>query len=159
MQIMECRHLELDRAIKAFQETGVPLISGSEGTFSAAGHSDNVGIYYAVPWIVRTFDIPLDWEKSIINASANLYYIRARITTVYSTNPVYDQGFIAAVGTEVGSGSIFEQDVAITTEIVTAKFGDEANAKPPILRGTQETLEIHLSADSFIDGFIEWTEN
>ncbi len=109
---------------------------------------------------VLTFDIPLDWAKSIINASANLYYIRARITTVYSTNPVYDQGFIAAVGSVLNGGVVWEGDLDLTDkDILRRSFGVEANAKPVILRGVEETLEIHISADGVLDGFIEWTEN
>jgi len=42
------------------------------------------------------YTIPTDWSRMILNGSENLYYIRARITTVYTTNPVYDQGFIGA---------------------------------------------------------------
>ena len=38
--------------------------------------------------------IPSDWAALIINGSASLFWVRAKITTVYSTNPVLDQGFI-----------------------------------------------------------------
>ncbi|KKM25824.1 hypothetical protein LCGC14_1591050, partial [marine sediment metagenome] len=41
-----------------------------------------------------TFTVPSDWATQALNGSALLYYIRARVTTVYTTNPVYDQGFI-----------------------------------------------------------------
>lgn len=42
-----------------------------------------------------TFTVPTNWATTSLNGSAQLYFIRARITTVYSTNPVLDQGFIA----------------------------------------------------------------
>ena len=41
-----------------------------------------------------TFTIPQDWAALILNGSASLFYIRARVTTVYSTNPILTQGFI-----------------------------------------------------------------
>lgn len=50
---------------------------------------------------VLTFTLPSDWKKNTLNA-VEAYYIRARITTVYSTNPVYDQGFITGDGFTVG---------------------------------------------------------
>lgn len=47
---------------------------------------------------VLTFTVPTDWATTSISGSQNLYYIRARVTTGYSTNPVLDQGFIGAIG-------------------------------------------------------------
>lgn len=41
---------------------------------------------------------PTDWATTSINNGAQLFFIRARVTTVYSTLPVYDQGFISGVG-------------------------------------------------------------
>ncbi len=110
---------------------------------------------------VLTFDIPLDWAKTIINASANLFYIRAKVTTVYSVEPIYDQGFIAAVGSELNGGVVWEGDLDVSDkDILSRSFGVEANTKPVILRGVQETLEVHISADGVsLDGFVEWTEN
>lgn len=43
-----------------------------------------------------TFTVPSDWAATTINASASLFYIRARLTGVYSTNPLYDNGAITA---------------------------------------------------------------
>lgn len=41
-----------------------------------------------------SFTVPSDWATLALN-SVTAYYIRARVTTVYTTNPVYDQGFLA----------------------------------------------------------------
>lgn len=38
--------------------------------------------------------MPVDWARTTINSGASLYYIRVRVTTVYSTNPVISQGVI-----------------------------------------------------------------
>lgn len=41
-----------------------------------------------------SFTVPTAWATLSLNGSDALYFIRARITTVFSTNPVFDQGFI-----------------------------------------------------------------
>lgn len=41
-----------------------------------------------------TWTEPDDWTARKINAGPALYYVRARVTTVYTTNPVLDQGFL-----------------------------------------------------------------
>lgn len=41
-----------------------------------------------------TFTVPQDWAVLVLNGSASLFYIRARVTTVYSTNPLITQGFV-----------------------------------------------------------------
>lgn len=40
---------------------------------------------------------PLDWATLSLNSTQPLYYVRARVTTVYSTNPVLDQAFVYPV--------------------------------------------------------------
>ncbi len=104
-----------------------------------------------------TFDIPTDWAAQVINGSASLFYIRARITTVFTVDPVYDQGFILPAGAEVGTGSVYESDID-TNDVLFETFGDEQNTQALVLRGIAETLEIELSADAALDGYIEWTE-
>ena len=47
---------------------------------------------------VLSFTAPSDWASTTLNGTA-AFYIRARVTTVYSTNPVYDQGFISGTFT------------------------------------------------------------
>ena len=104
-----------------------------------------------------TFDIPTDWAASVINASASLFYIRARVTGEYTVEPVYDQGFIGPAAVEVGTGSVYEADHAVT-DIIFETFGTEENTKAIVLRGIAETFEIDLSADATLNGYIEWTE-
>lgn len=43
---------------------------------------------------VLTFTRPTDWATLVIDGGSALYHIRARVTTLYTVNPVYDQGFI-----------------------------------------------------------------
>jgi len=64
--------------------TGVT--DGTAGFTTAA--ADNLSL---------TFTEPTDWKSRQLNAGRGLYYIRAKITTVYTTNPVLDQGFIPAI--------------------------------------------------------------
>lgn len=74
-----------------------------------------------------TFTVPSDWATRALNASAELYYIRAVISTTYTTNPVYDQGFVGGVGagsfashTRHGSASVAGESawVGVLTEIL-----------------------------------------
>ena len=53
------------------------LATASEGSFDR----------YRVTW-----DLPSDWVVRNINSTGNLYYVRAVIDTVYSTNPQIQQG-------------------------------------------------------------------
>lgn len=104
-----------------------------------------------------TFDVPADWASQVLNATEDLFYIRARITLVYTINPIYDQGFILPAGTEVGTGSVYESDIA-DSDVFFETFGDEQNTQAVVLRGLNETLEIDLSAAADLDGYMEWTE-
>ena len=61
------------------------LTDGTSG-FTAAPGSHDV-----------TWTLPGDWATNQINRAVNgerLYYVRARLTTVYTTNPVLDQGIL-----------------------------------------------------------------
>ena len=48
-----------------------------------------------------TWTMPTDWATRILNTGKKLYYARARITTVYTTNPIFDQGYIQKIGDAV----------------------------------------------------------
>lgn len=78
---------------------GVWEYRNSDGTWSTletGGFSDGTAdftVAIANGQIV-TWDFPTDWVRTSLNGSINLFFVRFRITTVYSTNPVYDQGFI-----------------------------------------------------------------
>lgn len=41
---------------------------------------------------VVTWTVPVDWMPTSLNGETAQYYVRAAITTVYATNPIYDQG-------------------------------------------------------------------
>ncbi|MDP3768719.1 MAG: hypothetical protein Q8S13_11950, partial [Dehalococcoidia bacterium] len=46
-----------------------------------------------------TFTVPTDWATTSISGSAQLYFVRVRITTVFTTtNPAITQGWISGVG-------------------------------------------------------------
>jgi len=48
-----------------------------------------------------TWTIPTDWATRALSSGQSLYYVRAKITTVYTTNPILDQGFVQASGNAV----------------------------------------------------------
>ncbi|MEX2141329.1 MAG: hypothetical protein WD894_18835 [Pirellulales bacterium] len=56
-----------------------------------------------------TWSPPNDWKPVSINGSAQLYYVRASVTTLYSTNPVLDQGFVEEIrpAIHIGTGTTF----------------------------------------------------
>ncbi|MEX2139859.1 MAG: glycosyl hydrolase family 28-related protein [Pirellulales bacterium] len=57
-----------------------------------------------------TWSPPNDWKPLSINAVNELYYyVRARVTTAYSTNPVLDQGFVEEIrpAIHIGTGTTF----------------------------------------------------
>jgi hypothetical protein len=64
---------------------------------SLSGVSDGTSSFTATAsdGQVLTYTLPTDWATTTINSSAELYYIRCRISAgSYSTNPVYDNGYI-----------------------------------------------------------------
>lgn len=64
--------------------TALADVTDETAGFTAAA-ADNL----TVSWTV-----PVDWAARAISTSASLFWVRARVTTAYTTNPVMDQGFI-----------------------------------------------------------------
>lgn len=64
-----------------------PLANVTDNTtgFTATA-ADNLSVSWTLPG---------NWKKRTISTSVPLYYVRAKITTVYTTNPILDQGYIA----------------------------------------------------------------
>lgn len=60
MSIMPCRYEMLQQVLAGFQKTGVQLIGYDGHSFCPSGTSDDVGLYYFVPKLVRLFGISLD---------------------------------------------------------------------------------------------------
>jgi hypothetical protein len=97
----------------------LPSVTDNTTSFTVAA-ADNLH----VSWV-----IPDDWERRAISTSKLLYYVRARVTTVYTTNPVMDQGFVggkavvesvAVIGGNNGAGQT--QDSSDRDEVwVTVK--------------------------------------
>lgn len=64
--------------------TALSGVSDATSGFTTAA-ADNLSV---------TWTEPTDWKRRVLNSGQSLYYVRAKITTVYSTNPVLDQGFL-----------------------------------------------------------------
>ena len=45
-----------------------------------------------------TFTVPSDWATDSVNGSAQLFWVRVRVATTYTTGPVFSQIFISGVG-------------------------------------------------------------
>lgn len=57
---------------------------------------------------ITSWTIPTDWATTSLNGSPQFYYVRSRITTVYTTNPIYDQG--RAGGSELNEIVFFDEN-------------------------------------------------
>lgn len=127
---------------------------------------------------VLTFTLPTDWVKNTINA-VEAYYLRARVTNLYTVNPVYDQGFIGGDTFSVGevvagitSGAlgrvllhdavndilIVAQDSGVTAfqnaeEIAGLGSGIAATAGTVVTNSASGTMVLMALDDNGVDGF------
>jgi len=60
LEIMECRRTELERTLNALNETGIPLVSAWNNEFTAAGGSDDKGMFYFIPSLAKLIGISSD---------------------------------------------------------------------------------------------------
>lgn len=69
---------------------------GANGWADLTGVTDGTaGFTTAVAdGLTVTWTLPTDWETNALSTGDQLFYVRAIITTVYTTNPILDQGFI-----------------------------------------------------------------
>lgn len=75
MKIMSTRYTELEQTIRGWEETGVSLITSNGSQLLPASLSDDVGIYYFIPWLSRTFSLPLD-------TAINVFYLGIAVTAL-----------------------------------------------------------------------------
>ena len=64
--------------------TALPNVVDATAGFTTSA-ADNLAV---------TWTMPTDWAPRVQSTGKALYYARARVTTVYTTNPILDQGFI-----------------------------------------------------------------
>lgn len=79
---------------------------------AVSGLTDNTnGFTTAVAdGLTVVFTEPSDWATTSVNSSAQLYFLRARVTTIYTTNPVLDQGFVGGDATLTVALDAIEQE-------------------------------------------------
>jgi len=70
IRIMSSRYLDLWQVNDGYNLTGVDLVAYNGVTFVPAGYSDDLGIYYYIPWISRAFHLSLAHSISIFLVSA-----------------------------------------------------------------------------------------
>ncbi len=58
--MMEYRYRQLENTISALNETNIPLTSLVNNSYTPAGFTDDLGIYYFIPWIAKFLGISLD---------------------------------------------------------------------------------------------------
>ena len=67
------------------------------------GVTDNTSSFTtaAADSLTVTWTLPTDWATRILNTGKKLYYVRAKVTNTYTTNPILDQGYIQKIGDAV----------------------------------------------------------
>jgi len=86
-------------------EVGWEYWNGSAWASLVAVVDDTTGFTAAAADdLTASWTVPSDWAAVVINSSASLFYVRAIITKVYSTNPVLDQGFVRASWADKSTG-------------------------------------------------------
>lgn len=130
---------------------------------SLGGVTDNTTGFTAAAAdnLTVTWTVPTDWATMTINSSASLYYVRARITTIYSTNPVLDQAFARIQATpasvdafRLGAWSGTTGYPAIGTFYEQRQFAANTTNQPQTLWATQTAdFENHTPDDR--DGIVE----
>ncbi len=63
--LMPSRYLDLIQTMHGYALSCTPLVAFDGNNFLPAGYSDDLGIYYLVPWVSRTFHLTL--VKSIVS--------------------------------------------------------------------------------------------
>lgn len=93
-------------------------------TDATAGFTTAVADGLAVTWTV-----PTDWARTSVNGVSG-YWVRARVTTGYTTDPVLDQGFVDADNVTGFTGGEWVQVKVDTdaTRIVTFTAADQTAA-------------------------------
>lgn len=105
--------------------------NGSAWT-TLAGVTDNTTQFKAAPGTYTvTFTIPADWAPLVLNGSASLYYVRAKVATAYTVDPLITQCFVS--GTLPTGLSASTTYWAIVTGATTFKL---ATSKANALAGT-----------------------
>jgi hypothetical protein len=60
VSFMFSRSRDLRRVSEGYSRTGLPMVAYDGTSFLPAGPSDDLGLYYIVPWISRTFHLSVD---------------------------------------------------------------------------------------------------
>lgn len=93
------------------------------------------------------FDLPTDWERTIVNGSARLFFVRARITTDFNTvspDPIW--GYAVA---ELSNGAALRWNTNI--DIVNSTFGPNADAdSKDKAHGIEHTVEGTVSYNGLV---------
>lgn len=101
---------------------GVVVWEYWNGAWTAfSGLTDNTTSFTAAAGVrLLTYTKPSDAVTSDISTVQSLFWIRARITTVYTTNPVIDQGKVEIVRVTAASHTFFS-DAPFDSQRVTVK--------------------------------------
>ncbi len=69
MPVMDCRYAQLKLTLDGLDSTHVPLVLKYQETYGRAGFPDDLGLFYFVPWISKTFGLSLDSSITLFLSS------------------------------------------------------------------------------------------
>ncbi len=103
---------------------------------------------------VLTFTVPSDWAATSLNGSQSLFYIRAKVASTYSTNPIYDQGYIGATGSVTQAATAVSAGESLWANIYS--IGTiESNTHLYIQQNGSNLTAYKASTDWWNDGHID----
>lgn len=104
-----------------------------------AGVTDNTTQLKAAPGTYTvTFTIPADWAPLVLNGSASLYYVRAKVTGAYTVDPLITQLFVSGtLPTGLSASTTYWAIVTGSTTFKLASSRANALAGTPIDITTQ----------------------
>ena len=139
------------------------IFDGAGGTAGVGGvvvweYSTGVGTWSALTGVVDgtsgfttavadgqvvSWTVPADWAEGTEDGNS-AYFVRARITTVYSTNPIYDQGFVEQLNvTGFLGGETFELSLdSGPTRVVTFTVAEQTLAQVVAYMNSQLAADI-----------------
>lgn len=103
MDLMPTRYQGLLEAAEGYRQTGVPLVGLHNGHLSPAGFSDDTGIYYFVPALMRSFGTGLDQAINLFFGGIGLLAFLAGLTGLFLRYRQPNQRFVAFLVLAVAS--------------------------------------------------------
>lgn len=124
MNIMESRYRSLQQALAGYEQTGVPLVAFDGARLVPAGFTDDSGIYYFLPGLVRLLDVPLGqaidiFFRGIVGASLALGILGAIVALRgWAARLTAIVGLVLLSRIVIGVGDVYVVPASVAVAIV-----------------------------------------